>query len=85
MCKIQTTASSAHSLGENLKPAAIAGVVIGSVAGMALVILGICFLARRRFHRELAVRQDPQNQSDGRSREKARDQSYGREPQNQTG
>ena len=83
MCKVPTTLKTTPTAesGEYLKPAAIAGVVIGSVAGVALVILGIVFLARRILKR----RQEPQDQSHDPSPQKPQDQSYGPEPQNQIG
>jgi hypothetical protein len=92
MRKVSTTlqnSSSVNSSGELLTHAGIAGVVIGSVAGLALVILGMVFLAHRLVRRKLNPRHEPQDQSrdqtqDLRYRE-PQEQSYRPQPQNQTG
>jgi hypothetical protein len=61
MCKAPTTLKTAPTAGsdENLKPAVIAGIVIGSVAGVALIIVGIVFLVRRK----LKPKREPQDQN----------------------
>lgn len=88
MRKVSTTlknAPSVNSSGEILTHAGIAGVVIGSVAGLALVILGMVFLAHRLVRRKLKPRREPRDQSHDPRRQEPQEQSYRREPQNQTG
>lgn len=84
MCKFPTTlttAPPAKSSSEKLTQGGIAGVVIGSVAGLALVILGIVFLVRGRSRR----RHEPQEQNYGPASGNYKDhQYYGAEADIQT-
>lgn len=92
MRKVSTTlknSSSVNPSGELLTHAGIAGVVIGSVAGLALVILGTVFLAHRLVRRKSKPRHEPRDQSRDQSRDprdrEPQEQSYRPQPQNQTG
>lgn len=84
MCKVPTTLTTAPppiSPSEKLAQKAIAGVVIGSVAGLVLVILGIVFLVRGKLKR----RHQPQEQNNGPASKDSKDHRYyEREAQNQT-
>jgi hypothetical protein len=76
MCKFPTTlttAPPARSSSEKLTQGGIAGVVIGSVAGLALVILGIVFLLRGRSR---GSSHEPQEQNNGPASGNSKDHQY---------